>query len=147
MIALPRMTTVGDGAFLADDTMVGTYELSGGWLHVAPARVGEQAFLNARRLPFEFKGGMAWLGKRAQIEAELSAGAFAKRIHSKYKDQLGFSYTQFLRYMQQYELQNPLQQCHASRRGAGTRVSSQVKSGGFPSPHRERPTTPNNQCC
>ncbi|HZG90118.1 MAG TPA: Pls/PosA family non-ribosomal peptide synthetase, partial [Pseudonocardia sp.] len=45
VIALPRMTTVGDGAFLADDTMVGTYELSGGWLHVAPSRVGEQAFL------------------------------------------------------------------------------------------------------
>jgi non-ribosomal peptide synthetase-like protein len=39
------MTTVADGAFLADDTMVGTYELSGGWMHVAPSRVGKQAFL------------------------------------------------------------------------------------------------------
>ena len=29
VIALPRMTTVDDGAFLADDTMVGTYELCG----------------------------------------------------------------------------------------------------------------------
>jgi non-ribosomal peptide synthetase-like protein len=36
---------VADGAFLADDTMVGTYELAGGWLHVAPSRVGKQAFL------------------------------------------------------------------------------------------------------
>jgi len=45
VIALPKMTTVADGAFLADDTMVGTYELSGGWLHVAPSRVGKQAFL------------------------------------------------------------------------------------------------------
>ncbi len=45
VIALPRMTTVEDGAFLADDTMVGTYELSGGRLHVAPARVGKRAFL------------------------------------------------------------------------------------------------------
>ena len=45
VIALPRMTTVDDGAFLADDTMVGTYELRGGWLHVAPSRVGKQAFL------------------------------------------------------------------------------------------------------
>ena len=34
VIALPKMTTVADGAFLADDTMVGTYELSGGWMHV-----------------------------------------------------------------------------------------------------------------
>ena len=45
VIALPKMTTVADGAFLADDTMVGTYELSGGWMHVAPSRVGKQAFL------------------------------------------------------------------------------------------------------
>ena len=45
VIALPRMTTIADGAFLADDTMVGTYELSGGWMHVAPSRVGKQAFL------------------------------------------------------------------------------------------------------
>ncbi len=45
VIALPKMTTVADGAFLADDTMVGTYELASGWLHVAPSRVGKQAFL------------------------------------------------------------------------------------------------------
>nr|WP_226363965.1 Pls/PosA family non-ribosomal peptide synthetase [Pseudonocardia abyssalis] len=45
VIAQPRMTTIGDGAFLADDTMVGTYELSGGRLHVAPSRIGKQAFL------------------------------------------------------------------------------------------------------
>ncbi len=45
VIALPKMTTVADGAFLADDTMVGTYELSGGWMHVAPSRIGKQAFL------------------------------------------------------------------------------------------------------
>ena len=45
MLALPAMTTVDDGAFLADDTMVATYELSGGWLRVAPARIGKQAFL------------------------------------------------------------------------------------------------------
>jgi non-ribosomal peptide synthetase-like protein len=45
VIALPKMTTVADGAFLADDTMVATYELSRGWMHVAPSRVGKQAFL------------------------------------------------------------------------------------------------------
>ncbi|MBM2614934.1 amino acid adenylation domain-containing protein [Actinoplanes sp. LDG1-06] len=45
VLALPAMTTVDDGAFLADDTMVATYELSHGWLHVAPARIGKQAFL------------------------------------------------------------------------------------------------------
>lgn len=45
LLALPTMTTVDDGAFLADDTMVATYELGGGWLHVAPARIGKRAFL------------------------------------------------------------------------------------------------------
>ncbi|MGA5299609.1 Pls/PosA family non-ribosomal peptide synthetase [Nucisporomicrobium flavum] len=45
VLALPAMTTVADGAFLADDTMVATYELSHGWLRVEPARIGKQAFL------------------------------------------------------------------------------------------------------
>ncbi|RZQ60291.1 Pls/PosA family non-ribosomal peptide synthetase [Amycolatopsis suaedae] len=45
VLALPKMTKVDDGAFLADDTMVATYELGRGWLHVAPARIGKQAFL------------------------------------------------------------------------------------------------------
>ncbi|WP_053722320.1 Pls/PosA family non-ribosomal peptide synthetase [Saccharothrix sp. NRRL B-16348] len=45
VLALPKMTTIGDGAFLADDTMVATYELGGGWLRIASARVGKQAFL------------------------------------------------------------------------------------------------------
>ncbi|HEV7651902.1 MAG TPA: Pls/PosA family non-ribosomal peptide synthetase [Actinophytocola sp.] len=45
VMALPTMTTVGDGAFLADDTMVASYELGGGWLRLATARVGKRAFL------------------------------------------------------------------------------------------------------
>jgi len=45
VLALPSMTTVGDGAFLADDTMVGSYELGGGWLRIANARIGKKAFL------------------------------------------------------------------------------------------------------
>jgi non-ribosomal peptide synthetase-like protein len=45
VLALPAMTTVADGAFLADDTMVAGYELGRGWLHVAPARIGKAAFL------------------------------------------------------------------------------------------------------
>ncbi|WIN00806.1 AMP-binding protein [Actinoplanes oblitus] len=45
VLALPVMTTVDDGAFLADDTMVASYELRHGWLRVAPARIGKQAFL------------------------------------------------------------------------------------------------------
>ncbi|MBU3871699.1 amino acid adenylation protein, partial [Streptomyces sp. 4503] len=45
VLALPSMTTVGDGAFLADDTMVASYELGGGKLRIAQSRVGKMAFL------------------------------------------------------------------------------------------------------
>ncbi len=45
VLLLPRMTTVGDGAFLADDTMIASYELRGGWLRIEPAKVGKRAFL------------------------------------------------------------------------------------------------------
>jgi len=42
---LPTLTTVGDGAFLADDTLIGSYELGHGWLHVERSKVGKRAFL------------------------------------------------------------------------------------------------------
>ena len=45
VLLLPAMTHVGDGAFLADDTMVASYELGGGWIHLEAARVGKRAFL------------------------------------------------------------------------------------------------------
>ncbi|MEU5973739.1 Pls/PosA family non-ribosomal peptide synthetase [Streptomyces sp. NPDC047315] len=56
VLALPAMTTVGDGAFLADDTMVAPYELGGGRLRLAAARVGKRAFLG--------NSGMAAAGRR-----------------------------------------------------------------------------------
>ncbi|WP_308249735.1 Pls/PosA family non-ribosomal peptide synthetase [Sphaerisporangium fuscum] len=45
VLALPTMTTVGDGAFLADDTMVAPYELVGGNLRIDQVRIGKRAFL------------------------------------------------------------------------------------------------------
>ncbi|MEU8782746.1 Pls/PosA family non-ribosomal peptide synthetase [Streptomyces sp. NPDC048637] len=45
VLALPSLTTVRDGAFLADDTLVAPYELGGGWLRIGPAEIGERAFL------------------------------------------------------------------------------------------------------
>ena len=45
VLMLPTLTTVGDGAFLADDTMIAFYELDRGWLHIAEAKVGKRAFL------------------------------------------------------------------------------------------------------
>jgi non-ribosomal peptide synthetase-like protein len=80
-LLVPRFTVVEDSAFLADDTMVGSYELGGGWIHVAPATVGKRAFLGnsgilqpGRRVPDDglvavlsatppkAKRGSSWLG-------------------------------------------------------------------------------------
>nr|WP_328514769.1 Pls/PosA family non-ribosomal peptide synthetase [Mycolicibacterium palauense] len=77
----PKFTTVEDSAFLADDTMVASYELGGGWIHVAPATIGKRAFLGnsgitqpGRRVPddglvavlsatpHKAKRGSSWLG-------------------------------------------------------------------------------------
>ncbi|GAA3634238.1 non-ribosomal peptide synthetase [Microbacterium awajiense] len=84
VLLLPAMTTVDDGAFLADDTMVGTYELNGGWMRIAPARIGKRAFLGNSGLaaaghrvprdglvavlsvaPAKAKPGSSWLGSPA----------------------------------------------------------------------------------
>ncbi|MDP5227887.1 MULTISPECIES: Pls/PosA family non-ribosomal peptide synthetase [Arthrobacter] len=81
VLLVPKMTTVGDGAFLADDTMVASYELGGGWLHIAPAKVGKRAFLGNSGMtaagrsvpknslvavlsatPRKAKSGTSWLG-------------------------------------------------------------------------------------
>ncbi|MEU3507432.1 Pls/PosA family non-ribosomal peptide synthetase [Streptomyces longwoodensis] len=45
VLALPSLTTVGEGAFLADDTLTAPYELGGGWIRVGRARIGRRAFL------------------------------------------------------------------------------------------------------
>ena len=45
VLMLPSMTTVGEGAFLADDTMVAGYEMAGGWLKIKRAKIGKRAFL------------------------------------------------------------------------------------------------------
>jgi non-ribosomal peptide synthetase-like protein len=77
----PKFTVVEDGAFLADDTMVASYELGGGWIHVAKATVGKRAFLGnsgitqpGRKVPddglvavlsaapHKAKAGSSWLG-------------------------------------------------------------------------------------
>ncbi|MCW2918844.1 MAG: hypothetical protein JWN52_6912 [Actinomycetia bacterium] len=62
VLALPSMTSVADGAFLADDTMIAPYELGGGRLRVAPGSIGKRAFLGnsgmtapGRKVP---KGGL-----------------------------------------------------------------------------------------
>ncbi|WP_414695816.1 Pls/PosA family non-ribosomal peptide synthetase [Oryzihumus sp.] len=81
VLMLPSMTTIADGAFLADDTMIGSYELVGGWLRVERAKVGKRAFLGNSGMtgpglrvpkrglvavlsttPARAKAGTSWLG-------------------------------------------------------------------------------------
>ncbi|WP_329116697.1 Pls/PosA family non-ribosomal peptide synthetase [Streptomyces sp. NBC_01465] len=45
VLALPGLTTVGEGAFLADDTLTAPYELGGGWVRIGRAEIGRRAFL------------------------------------------------------------------------------------------------------
>jgi len=81
VLMLPSMTTVGDGAFLADDTLIGSYELGRGWMRVEGAKVGKRAFLGNSGMiapgravpkrglvavlsatPEHAKSGTSWLG-------------------------------------------------------------------------------------
>ena len=80
-LLIPKYSVIADGAFLADDTMVASYELGGGWIHVAPATIGKRAFLGnsgitqpGRKVPdnalvavlstapHKAKTGSSWLG-------------------------------------------------------------------------------------
>ena len=58
VLAVPAMTTVDNGAFLADDTMIAPYELSDGRLSVGHVRIGKRVFVgnsgmvgHGRKLP------------------------------------------------------------------------------------------------
>ncbi len=77
----PKFTVIEDSAFLADDTMVASYELGGGWIHIGRATIGKRAFLGnsgitqpGRKVPDDglvavlsaaprkAKAGSSWLG-------------------------------------------------------------------------------------
>lgn len=45
VLMIPKLTRVGEGAFLADDTLIGGYELGGGWLRIENVKVGRGAFV------------------------------------------------------------------------------------------------------
>ena len=93
----PKFTVIEDGAFLADDTLVASYELGGGWIYGATTTVGRRAFLGnsgiaqpGRRVPDDglvavlsaappkAKRGSSWLGsppmrlRRRPAEADVA---------------------------------------------------------------------------
>ncbi len=45
VLMIPGLVHVNDHAFLADDTLIGSYELGGGWLRVERVKVGKRAFV------------------------------------------------------------------------------------------------------
>ena len=84
VLLLPSLTRIEDGAFLADDTMVASYELHGGWMRLGPVRIGKRAFLGNSGMaapghrvprdglvavlsaaPAKAKPGSSWLGSPA----------------------------------------------------------------------------------
>ncbi|MBF4562916.1 amino acid adenylation domain-containing protein [Microbacterium sp. VKM Ac-2870] len=84
VLLIPSLTRIEDGAFLADDTMVASYELHGGWMRIGPVRIGKRAFLGNSGMaapghrvprdglvavlssaPAKAKPGSSWLGSPA----------------------------------------------------------------------------------
>ncbi|AWB84672.1 Pls/PosA family non-ribosomal peptide synthetase [Corynebacterium liangguodongii] len=44
-VMIPKLTTIKDGAFLADDTLIGTYELGHGWMRTGETTIGKRSFV------------------------------------------------------------------------------------------------------
>lgn len=100
VLLIPSMARIDDGAFLADDTMVGSYELRGGWMRLGPVRIGKRAFLGNSGMaapghrvprdglvavlssaPLKAKPGSSWLGSPAVRLRRLSAEGDESRTY------------------------------------------------------------------
>lgn len=100
VLLLPSMATIEDGAFLADDTMVASYEIGHGWMRVARAHIGKRAFLGNSGMasaghrvprdglvavlsvaPAKAKAGSSWLGSPAVRLRRVAAGGDESRTY------------------------------------------------------------------
>ncbi|MDF2991831.1 MAG: non-ribosomal peptide synthetase [Microbacterium sp.] len=100
VLLIPSMARIEDGAFLADDTMVASYELRAGWLRLGPVRIGKRAFLGNSGMaapghrvprdglvavlsaaPLKAKAGSSWLGSPAVRLRRLSAEGDESRTY------------------------------------------------------------------
>lgn len=102
VLLIPRLTSVGQGSFLADDTLLGSYELGGGWLRVGDVKVGRYAFVGnsgmtapGRKVPrhglvavlsaaprrTKAKQGTSWLGSPPQALRRQSVHVDPSRTH------------------------------------------------------------------
>nr|WP_316249046.1 phosphopantetheine-binding protein [Brachybacterium sp. Z12] len=74
VLLIPSLVQVGEHSFLADDTLVGAYELGGGWIRVEHVKVGKRAFVG--------NSGMLAAGRKVPkqaLVAVLSAARGARR--------------------------------------------------------------------
>jgi non-ribosomal peptide synthetase-like protein len=71
VLMIPTMTTVNDQAFLADDTLIGSYELGGGWLRVERVKIGKRAFVG--------NSGMAAAGRKVPKQSLVAVLSAAPR--------------------------------------------------------------------
>ncbi len=71
VLLIPQLTTVNDEAFLADDTLIGCYELGGGWLRVERVKIGKRAFVG--------NSGMAAPGRRVPKQSLVAVLSAAPR--------------------------------------------------------------------
>jgi non-ribosomal peptide synthetase-like protein len=76
VLMLPTLTSISEGAFLADDTLIGGYELNRGWMRIERVKVGKHAFVG--------NSGMTAPGRKVPkrgLVAVLSAAP--KKKHAK----------------------------------------------------------------
>ncbi|MDL9946258.1 amino acid adenylation domain-containing protein [Gordonia sp. ABSL11-1] len=116
-LVLPKFTAIGDGAFLADDTMVASYELGGGWLHIDEAKIGKRSFLGnsgmtgpGRKVPKNSlvavlsatpdraKSGSSWLGSPpVRLRRTAAASDTSRTFHPSWKLKAARSVVETLR--------------------------------------------------
>ncbi|GAA1471637.1 Linear gramicidin synthase subunit D [Corynebacterium felinum] len=102
-VMVPKLVEIRDGAFLADDTLIGGYELGGGWMLAGVTKVGKRSFVGnsaiagpERKLaknsliavlsstPKKVKAGSSWWGsppERMRRVAATSCGSSEDRTY------------------------------------------------------------------
>ncbi|OFT29999.1 amino acid adenylation protein [Corynebacterium sp. HMSC08F01] len=78
-VMVPKLTEVREGAFLADDTLAGGYEIGGGWIRTDHAVVGKRSFVG--------NSGMVAPGRKLakhSLVAVLSASPKKSKAHSNW---------------------------------------------------------------
>ncbi len=102
VLLIPKLVQVNDDAFLADDTLIGSYELGEGWIRVERVKVGKRAFVGnsgmlapGRRVPKQSlvavlsaaprrqaaKAGQSWLGSPPRALQRASGSQDSSRTY------------------------------------------------------------------